>query len=120
MSSWHKDLIELYWAYSHIVQPTRLEGAPDLIVEIISRDSQSRDRREKYQEYEKGGVKEYWIVEPLSSTFEVYQLQGKKFQKIDDVAGVFTSTVLPRFRLKSALLWKHPLPKVAAVLKQMK
>src|SRR5688572_20996167 len=42
------------------------DGAPDLIVEIISADSRSRDREDKYAEYQRAGVNEYWIVDPLS------------------------------------------------------
>src|SRR5205823_5930416 len=40
---------------------THFEGAPDLIIEVVSWDSQNRDRREKFIEYESAGVREYWI-----------------------------------------------------------
>jgi Uma2 family endonuclease len=48
-----------------IIREFHIEGAPDLILEIISPDSQSRDRRDKFHEYESAGVMEYWIVDPL-------------------------------------------------------
>src|SRR5207247_5843431 len=51
-----------------------LEGPPDLILEIISQDSQSHDTREKFLEYEAAGVPEYIIVDPLSKSVEVYTL----------------------------------------------
>ena len=38
------------------------EGPPDFIIEIMSDSSEKRDFEEKKAEYEKAGVKEYWIV----------------------------------------------------------
>jgi Uma2 family endonuclease len=103
-----------------LLKRTSLDGAPDLIVEIISPDSQSRDRREKYQEYEKAGVCEYWIIDPLSQTVELYRLRGKKFVQVREEGDELESCVLPKFRLKPAMLWRRPLPKVASVLRQMR
>ncbi|MCF8338484.1 MAG: Uma2 family endonuclease [Bacteroidales bacterium] len=39
-------------------------GAPDFIVEIVSPDKVERDVKEKFELYQKHGVKEYWIVNP--------------------------------------------------------
>jgi Uma2 family endonuclease len=103
----------------HLLKPTYLDGAPDLLIEIVSPDSQSRDRRDKYLEYEKAGVREYWIVDPLSKTVEVSRLERKKFRRVDETAGIVASTVLRGFRLKTAQLWQKPLPKVSGVLKWM-
>ena len=103
-----------------LLKPTYLEGAPDLIIEIISPDSQSRDRREKYREYEKAGVREYWIIDPLSKTAEAYQLEGKKFQLIEEQEGALISRVLRNFWIRSEWLWRKPLPKVSTALKQMR
>jgi Uma2 family endonuclease len=102
-----------------LLRPTYLNGPPDLLIEIVSPDSQSRDRREKYLEYEKAGVREYWIVDPLSKMVEVSRLERKKFHRIDESAGIITSSVLRGFRLKTAQLWQKPLPKVSSVLKWM-
>ncbi len=51
------------------------KGAPDLIVEITSPSTGSRDKIEKFNLYEKHGVKEYWIVEPDSKVVSVFILQ---------------------------------------------
>ena len=104
----------------HMIKYDHLDGAPDLIIEIISPDSQSRDRREKFEEYEKAGVREYWIIDPLSKTAEAYRLEGKKLRLIEEQDGVLASSVLRNFRLRIEWLWRKPLPKVAAVLKQMR
>lgn len=111
----------LFVAKNHLdlLKPTYLDGAPDLVMEIVSPDSQSRDRREKYQEYEKAGVREYWIIDPLSQMVEVYRIRGKRFQLIEEHDGIVASTVIPKLRLKTALLWRKPLPKIAGLLRQL-
>lgn len=47
-------------------------GAPDLVVEVLSPSSAIRDRGKKKDAYEKYGVREYWIVDPVSKTIERY------------------------------------------------
>lgn len=51
-----------------------IEGAPDLVLEIISKYSKYRDRYEKKELYQKFKVKEYWIVDPYSKSIEVLSL----------------------------------------------
>ncbi len=51
------------------------KGAPDLIVEITSPSTARKDRVEKFNLYEKYGVKEYWIVEPDLKIVNVFALQ---------------------------------------------
>lgn len=54
-------------------------GAPDLIVEVVSKSSVKRDLHEKYAIYEQSRVKEYWIVHPNDKTLSVFVLneEGK-------------------------------------------
>ena len=49
-------------------------GAPDLIVEVISKSSVKKDLHEKYEIYEKAGVKEYWIVQPQDRSLIIFIL----------------------------------------------
>jgi Uma2 family endonuclease len=49
-------------------------GAPDLIVEILSPATASRDLKQKYELYQRHGVKEYWIVHPNDQTVLVFKL----------------------------------------------
>ena len=55
-------------------------GAPDLVVEVLSPSSVTRDRGAKKNVYEKYGVKEYWIVDPISKTIEVYDLRDGRLE----------------------------------------
>ncbi|MEX2188374.1 MAG: Uma2 family endonuclease [Pirellulales bacterium] len=114
------DLLFVCDARRRLVNETFLDGAPDVAIEIVSRDSQSRDRREKYLEYEAAGVREYWIVDPLSQRFEAYRLSdGGKFAPIDEQDGKFHSTVLDGFYLRNDWLWATPRPTVKNVLKEL-
>lgn len=91
-----------------------------MIVEIVSSESQSRDRRDKYLEYEAAGAKEYWIVDPLSRTVEVH-VRGRtgKFRPAPLKDEKIVSTVLKGFYLKPLWLWQEKLPKVSVLLREM-
>lgn len=54
---------------------TKIIGAPDLVVEVLSPSTANHDRKEKKNAYAKHGVKEYWIVNIESRSVEVYLLQ---------------------------------------------
>ncbi len=49
-----------------------VNGAPDLVVEILSKGTASKDRAEKFTVYAKYGVKEYWIIDADLKTLELY------------------------------------------------
>jgi Uma2 family endonuclease len=105
----------------NLLQPTYLDGAPDLVVEIVSPDSTARDWREKYLDYEAAGVREYWIIDPLSKILEVSRREGEAFhfQPIAESEGRVASEILPGFYLQPAWLWQEPLPKVRDVLREL-
>src|SRR5215510_13117158 len=64
------DLLFVSTERMSILKATEVDGAPDLIVEIVSPDSPARDWREKYLEYEAAGVREYWVADPMSRSEE--------------------------------------------------
>lgn len=53
-----------------------VHGAPDLVVEVLSPSSIKRDRVYKKRVYEQCGVREYWIVNPMDKSVEVYLLEN--------------------------------------------
>ena len=56
-------------------------GAPDLIVEILSRGNSKKEMRIKYNLYEESGVKEYWIADPEHQTIHVFAFnEHEKYQ----------------------------------------
>ena len=64
-----------------ICDPSKIDkrgclGAPDWIIEILSRYTSSKDLDVKFDVYEAAGVKEYWIVHPEEQTLLIYTLDG--------------------------------------------
>ena len=89
-----------------IIRETMVNGAADIVIEIVSRESQQRDLVEKYEEYEAGGVKEYWLINPLRKQSDFYVLgEDGLYKRIELQSGFFRSTVLSNFSLDTALLW---------------
>jgi Uma2 family endonuclease len=58
----------------------RIEGAPDLVIEILSPSNAYYDLRQKKDIYQKYGVKEYIIVDPIALNCELYILQDGVYQ----------------------------------------
>ncbi len=70
-------------------------GAPDLVVEVLSPSTAKRDKGYKKDVYEKCGVREYWLVEPVGKSIEVYLLKDGDYV-LDEVY-----TVYPEAHLES-------------------
>lgn len=77
------------------VQGTKFIGTPDLLVEILSAQSRSRDFLKKSLLYSTYHVQEYWIVDPSNRRIHVYVLEGDSFVQQESVDGVARSS---RFR----------------------
>ncbi len=77
----------------------RISGAPDLVVEVISFDSRQYDSITKKDDYERCGVTEYWLIDPLESKMTFYVRQGEKFAESAPDGDTFTSTAIPGFTL---------------------
>lgn len=101
------------------IQANHLDGPADLVVEIISPDSRARDRGEKFYEYEQGGVREYWLIDPLRRQAEFYRLGEDGIYRLMPVSddGTFQSTVLQGLWLKVEWLWQEPLPPLVSMLR---
>ena len=70
-------------------------GAPDLIIEILSKFTSTKDITLKFQVYEEAGVKEYWVVHPEEQTILVYALDGNGKYKGNLKPFVKTDTISP-------------------------
>jgi Uma2 family endonuclease len=62
-------------------------GAPDLIIEILSKGNRKYDLKDKKDVYEQSGVKEYWVVDPETKWCEGFVLTGNKFQSSGEKTG---------------------------------
>ena len=59
-----------------------IEVVPDLVVEVISPSSQDYDRVTKYALYEEMGVQEYWLLDPMAQSVEVFFLEGGRYTPV--------------------------------------
>ncbi len=113
----------LFVATEHLgrLRETFLDGPADVAVEIISPESVSRDRGEKYYEYEVGGVREYWLIDPLRQVAEFYRLDegGRYGVVLAGREGVYRSVAVAGFWLRVEWLWQEPLPKTLDVLREL-
>jgi Uma2 family endonuclease len=104
------DVFFLSKEHAHQELPNRFEGPVDLVIEVVSDDSVSIDREDKFYEYEAAGTPEYWIIDPRPNRRRAYFYQLNErglYQAIEpDGAGVYHSQVLPGFWLKVEWLWQ--------------
>lgn len=78
-----------------------VNGAPDLIVEIICPGTGKNDKGFKKDLYERYAVKEYWIVDPANQTVEVFGMRENAYHlfEIQEVEGLINSEILPGFEI---------------------
>lgn len=68
------DLLFVRTDHLHIIQEANIQGAPDLVVEVLSPSTRARDLGVKAHLYARFGVPEYWVVDPEVETLAVYHL----------------------------------------------
>jgi Uma2 family endonuclease len=97
---------------------TEMVGPADICIEVVSRESVTRDYGDKFAEYEQAGVQEYWIIDPVRQTCHFYRLQpGKHYAPVPpDEQGNYHTPLLPRLALHVPTLWQEPLPNAVAIV----
>jgi Uma2 family endonuclease len=80
----------------------RIEGAPDLVVEVLSPSTFHKDLRRKMTVYSRFGVQEYWIVDPEMKTIELYSQgeQGLELARRFSAGETFESRLISGFRVE--------------------
>ncbi|HIC90218.1 MAG TPA: Uma2 family endonuclease [Anaerolineae bacterium] len=112
----------LFVAQEHLdrLKDTYLDSPADLVVEIVSPESVGRDRGEKFYEYARGGVPEYWLINPQMQWAEFYWLEETNYRLVfGDRAGEYRSSILPDFWLQVEWLWQEPLPSPGQVVAEI-
>ena len=97
------DIIFISAARSNIITEENIQGAPDLVIEILSESTRKRDEIIKRKLYERCGVREYWIIDPELETLKVFRLAENKFGRASELSNeasdVITTELLPGFKL---------------------
>jgi Uma2 family endonuclease len=76
------DIIYVSSERAALVTDKNVQGAPDLVVEVLSETTAERDRSIKLKLYARYGVQEYWLIDPEASTAEIYRRQGQDLELV--------------------------------------
>jgi Uma2 family endonuclease len=101
----------------HQLTDTEMKGPADICIEVVSQESVERDRGEKFAQYEKHGVREYWILDPLRDETLFYRLNDEgtyEPQPLDDEMN-YRTPLLPDFVLHVPVLWQSELPEASEI-----
>lgn len=97
------DLLLVTADQCHILTEAHVEGAPALVVEILSRGTRKVDETIKRDLYDRAGVREYWTVDPKARRVTVYARQDDRFERRHDLSAegpdTLTTSLLPGFVL---------------------
>jgi Uma2 family endonuclease len=90
-----------------IVAERGVEGAPDLVIEILSPSTGRRDRVAKLNAYSRHGVRHYWLVDPAEKTLEALELGEGAYNLVAAVAGNedFRPLLFPELTISLRELW---------------
>ena len=104
------DLLFVSAARSSIITEPNIQGAPDLVVEILSERTRKTDEITKRKLYERFGVTEYWVVDPVLESVKVYRLSDRRYVRAAELsteAGDTLSTpLLPELRIPLAEIFE--------------
>ena len=93
------------------IKATHIEGAPALVIEILSESSERHDRGIKMRLYAAHGVPEVWLVKPYPSMVEVYRLDGESYRLAATYIppAILSSPSFPKLKLKLKDVFDFPL-----------
>ena len=93
-----------------IIGPTTIDGAPDIVIEVLS-SNRSGDLVRKRQLYEAAGIPEYWILDGNADALTQLELGDDgtyRERAVLTTADTLTTALFPEFSLPLARLFEHP------------
>ncbi|MGH9406942.1 MAG: Uma2 family endonuclease [Terriglobia bacterium] len=95
------DLLYVSKARSAVVSEKNIQGSPDLVVEVLSDSTAATDRSKKLNLYARYGVREYWIIDPVAVTAEIYRAGAEALRIVQRPARTdsLDSPLFPGFTL---------------------
>ena len=96
------DLLFISTARAAIMTEENIQGAPDIVVEILSESSRKKDEVTKRKLYERFGVLEYWVVDPELEIVKIFKRAQEKYGRARELSkennDVLTTELLPGFK----------------------
>lgn len=104
------DVLFISKGRTSIITEKNIQGAPDLLIEILSEGNRRHDEVVKRKVYESFGVQEYWVIDPVLETIKVYRLEGDRYAKAVELSveqgDVLTTPLLRAFECTLADVFK--------------
>ena len=109
-NTFQPDLAFYRAARSDLIRDNHVEGAPDLVVEVLSPRTADRDIGPKFAAYEQHGVLEYWILDPEALAHRFYRRAGELLVEYAAGAAKIESRAVPGFFVMREWLDPERLP----------
>jgi Uma2 family endonuclease len=105
--TYQPDIVFIAKGRTAIIEADRVNGAPDLVIEILSPSTAHNDLQTKFKTYEKYALGEYWIIDPDKHMVDVYRKHGAGLTLRRKVGGkgLIESKVLPGFKVDAEYLF---------------
>ncbi|MBZ5562679.1 MAG: Uma2 family endonuclease [Acidobacteriia bacterium] len=96
------DILYVSKEHASVLTEKNVQGAPDLVVEVLSETTSGRDRSIKRKLYARYGVQEYWLIDPDMLTAEVYRRGTKVLERVATLqsSDSLTTPLLPDFSVR--------------------
>ncbi len=98
------DIVVVLNRAANIVTPSKIKGVPDLIIEILSPSSTRNDCVLKKELYQRSGVPEYWIADPMETQLEQLVLENGTYRSLAK-ATVLHLIILPEVTVDLQRVW---------------
>jgi Uma2 family endonuclease len=97
------DILFISAGRASIITDKNIQGAPDLVVEILSDGTRKTDEVIKRKLYERHGIAEYWVVDPELETVKIYRTAEKGYTRAAELSretnDALTTPLLPGFQI---------------------
>ncbi|MEZ5417433.1 MAG: Uma2 family endonuclease [Vicinamibacterales bacterium] len=108
------DLLFIAGDQTGIMTEKNIQGAPALVVEVMSKSTRKRDAQIKRRLFERVGVREYWLVDPELDTVQVLRLSSEgRLVRVEELTaedgGTLTTPLLPECRIDVRTLFRPTL-----------
>ena len=102
------DLLFISNERARIAEEKNVQGAPDLVIEILSKSTRVRDEGIKLERYELLGVMEYWTADPETRTARIYRRRGDRLALSEEILadGVLSTPLLPGLKIVLAEIFR--------------